>query len=45
MSLRDCVRSGMSDQQLVNVISEAVKRKHPRHAGKARYALLKTSVS
>ena len=33
VSLRDCIRSGMDDQQLVEIISEAVKRKHAQHAG------------
>lgn len=37
MSLRDCIRSGVDDQQLVKVISEAVKRKHAQHAGNSRY--------
>lgn len=33
VSLRDCIRSGASDDDLLHVISSAVKRKHPRHAG------------
>lgn len=28
------MRSGMSDNDLLTVISAAVKRKHPQHAGK-----------
>jgi len=33
VSLRDAIRSGMSPAQLSDVISSAVKRKKPRHAG------------
>ena len=40
MSLRDCIRCGMNDQQLVEFISEAVKRKHAQHAGKGRFYIV-----
>ena len=33
VSLRDAMRAGYSDEQLVEVINSAVKRKHARHAG------------
>lgn len=33
VSLRDCIRSGMTDEELVKIVSVAVKRKHPKHAG------------
>ena len=34
VSLRDAMRAGASDEDLLSVISAAVKRKHPRHAGR-----------
>ena len=33
VSLRDAMRSGMSDETLLDIISRAVGRKHARHAG------------
>ena len=33
MSLKNYLRSGVSDEELLPVISAAVKRKYPQHAG------------
>lgn len=33
ISIRDALRSGISEEDLLNLIGQAVGRKHPRHAG------------
>lgn len=39
ISLRDAMRSNQSEDQLIEVISNAVKRKKKQHAGKLRNSL------
>ena len=41
VSLRDALRSGASDEQLLEIISAAVKRKKARHAGMENIATMK----
>ncbi len=33
VSLRDVIRKGISEEELLNLIGQAVGRKHARHAG------------
>jgi len=41
VSLRDAIRSGMNDDELLDVIGAAVKRKKPRHAGMLNLSKMK----
>ncbi|XP_021947082.1 molybdenum cofactor biosynthesis protein 1 isoform X2 [Folsomia candida] len=41
ISIRDALRSGISEEDLLNLIGQAVGRKHPRHAGMMNLSSMK----
>ena len=39
MSLRDALRQGLTDEEMLDIISSAVKRKKKQHAGMSQLVL------